>query len=81
MLRQCNTTVPAINILVTLLEDQELLSGIVKYGFIGTESEEKLKRRLRCPQQEWPLLEFRVLYMVQKIKSNNISDIRDETVK
>ena len=81
MLRQCNSTVPAINILVTLLEDQELLSDIVKHSYIDTESEEKLKRRLQCPQQERPFLEFRVVCMTQKILSSNISDIRDETVK
>ena len=81
MLRQCNSTVPTINILVTLLEDQELLSDIVKYGYKYTESEEKLKRRLQYPQQERPLLEFRVFYMAPKILSSNFSDIRDETVK
>ena len=80
LLRQCNTTVPAINILVTLLEDQELLSHI-DIGYIDTKSEEKLRRRLQCPQQELPLLVFRMTCMAQRILSSNISDIKDETAK
>ena len=69
-----------INILGTLLEDKKLFIDI-DIGYIDHESGEKLRRRLQCPKQEWPLLEFRMVCMVQKILSSNISDIRDETVK
>ena len=72
---------PALNILVTLLEDKKLVGDIATGRFMYRVSIEKLNRRLRFPQQEWPLLKFRVTCMVQKILSSNISDIKDETVK
>ena len=80
MLRQCKNTVPTINILEMILEDKEYYFSIAHGGLMNFESE-KLRRRLQCPQQEWPLLRFRVENIAQKILSSNIIDISDETVK
>ena len=82
LLRQCDSTVPSLHILVTVLEDKEDVEEMKRVGYVYFESsEKKLRRRLQCPPQEWPLLGRRVESMEQKIMSSNTSDITDEAVK
>ena len=72
---------PTSNIIYTLLEDKELFHHVRKDSYLKTETEEKLKRRLHCPEQEWVLLWLRVNIVAIKILYSNISEIRDEAVK
>ena len=81
LLRQCDNTVPSLNILVMLLEDKEVVEEIADYGYVHMGVKERLQCRLQCSPQEWPSLGLRAEYMVQKIMSSNTSHITDQTVR
>ena len=78
MLKQCDITVPAVNILGALLEGYYYIRRTLESEV--TDEFAAIKRRLRCSKRE-AVLEFRIKCMVRKILSSNIRDIEEKAVK
>ena len=71
-------TVPALVILGVFLVDKSLCYIAV---YESNQWNEKLYRRLPCPEPERGLLRWRVTCIAKMIMASDITDIREKTIK
>ena len=70
---------PVLNILGVLLGDKDLCNHAADNELYR--ADDKLYRRLPCPEPEKPLLYYRTTCMAKMIRYSDIADIRDVTIK
>ena len=76
--RLLKNTVPALDILRVLLDNEDLCYTAVYKLYDGME---ELYRHLSCPKPERGLLLWRCRCIAKMIMESDVTDIRDETIK
>ena len=80
--RLLENTVPALDILDVLLDDEGLCYSAVYIGVYKRYNYfEGLYRRLPCPESEKRLLVWRATCIAKMVMASDITDIRDKTIK